>query len=632
MKRHIKRNTILAAGLIAMLALVALFSIPAAGRAEFSVSATLSPTTFSVDDGAQLTITVNGTRSADLEIPETDTSSFEIIQRGRSSQINMINGNFSSAITFTCIVRGYTPGKYTIPPITIMSDGDSRTTEAIPFEITDSAQAGQSGSGTAVLPPTSASGAAAGGDTAFLRLNIDKTASYVGEIIPVEVKAYFKKGLRASLNSAPTLVGDGLVMPQLNEKPVQTEEILGNSRYSVLTWQTDISNIKEGKFTVHLELDATLLIPEKRMSTSIFGQSPFDDDFFDNVFGGYKEKPIKPVSKEMAFTILPLPEENRPASFTGAIGDFNLQVSATPIEAETGEPLTLTMTISGSGNFDRVEAPAFPDSDQWKTYSPAATFSKGKNGDHTGNKVFEQAIVARTGSVSAIPALSFSYFDPQKGRYITRESSPIPVTITAKTAAPTPTSTPTPAPPVSNAGTTPAATVDPQQRPESAPTPISGLAPLHLEAGTTSSAITPLYTRPLFLAVMAICVLALLMLTGLKIYRLREDARPEDRRKRQLSKALQESFRHMDQALTEGNSSTFLAACRITIQQHLGAIWHCQASAITSADLAARLSASSRLVEIFSVAEQAAYSGARLDRETMQDYAQAVRVELEELV
>ena len=628
MNNHNKKFTILAAGVVAVLALVALFSLPAASRAEFSVSATLSSTTFSVDDGAQLSITVNGTRSADLEIPETDTSNFEIIQRGRSSQINMINGNFSSAITFTCIVRGYKPGKYAIPPITIKSDGTSRTTESIPFEITDSGQMGQNGAGTAVLPPPSASGASAGGDAAFLRLNIGKTSSYVGEIIPVEVKAYFKKGLRASLNSAPTLVGDGLVMPQLNEKPVQTEEIFGNSRYSVLTWQTDISNIKEGKYTVHLELDATLLIPQRRLSTSIFGQSPFDDDFFDNVFGGYKEKPIKPVSEEMRFTILPLPEENRPAGFTGAIGDFNLQVAAAPIQAETGEPLTLTMTVSGTGNFDRVEAPAFPESDQWKTYTPAATFTKGTGDDHTGNKVFEQAIVAKSGSVSEIPALAFSYFDPQKGKYITRESSPIPVSITAKTSVPVP----TPAPPVRGNEAAPAATVAPKQQPESTSAPIGGLAPLRLESGNTTSAITPLYTRPPFLAVMAICALALLMLTVLKIYRLREDAHPEDRRRRQLGKALQDSYQSMDQALAQENSSVFLAVCRTAIQQHLGAIWHCQASAITSADLTARLSSSNRLVEIFTIAEQAAYSGALLDRETMQDYARAVKKELEERV
>lgn len=622
-----KITAILGVWLIGILILLSCISLPAFAQAEISVSATLSSTTFSIDEGAQLTITVNGTRSADLELPETDTGSFEIVQRGRSSQFNMINGEFSSTVTFTCLIQAYKPGTYTIGPITISADGTNRTTAPIPFAVTDGSGSSQSAPGTAVSPPPSASGAGTGGQTAFVRLVIDKTTSYVGEIIPVEVKAYFRKGLRASLNSAPSLVGDGLVMPQLNEKPVQTEETVNGNRYSVLTWQTEVSNIKEGQHTVHLEFDATLLIPERRMSTSVFGQrSPFDDDFFDSVFGGYKEKPVKVVSDNLEFSILPLPAENRPEGFTGAIGDFNLQVSASPIQAETGEPLTLTMTVSGTGNFDRVEAPAFPDSFDWKTYSPSAKFTPDNNDNHSGIKVFEQAIVAKNSSVTELPALSFSYFDPRQGKYITRESTPIPVTITGK-AAPQPPANSVSTAPVTEAPQTPATV---RQSEPQAPS-VGGLAPLHLEPGRTTAIIAPLYSRPLFLTAISVCTLGLLLLAGLMMYRKRVDGRPEDRRQRQLAKALQESFTHMEQALTEGNSAAFLAACRFAIQQHLGAIWHCQASAITRADLAARLPESNRLLEIFSIAEQAAYSGIRLDRETMNDHMAVIKSELEKM-
>jgi len=628
---HLQKTSIITAiGLLATLTFFALFFLP--GRAEISVSATLSSATFSVDDGARLTITVNGTRSADLELPETDPANFEIIQRGRSSQINMINGQFSSAITFTCLVRGYRPGKYTIPPITIHADDTTRTTDAIPFEVTDTTQPKQGNSGTGVLPQPQASGADTEGPATFIRLVIGKTTGYVGELIPVKVKAYFRNGLRASLNSAPVLVGDGLVMPQLNEKPMQTKELVASTRYSVLTWQTAISNIKEGDHTARLELDATLLIPQRRMSTSIFGQrSPFDDDFFDSFFNGYTEKPIKVVSDDMQFTILPLPEENRPDSFTGAIGDFNLQVSATPIQAETGEPLTLTMTVSGTGNFDRVAPPAFPASANWKTYSPSTSFTPGKNDDHSDTKVFEQAIVARNNTVTEIPPLRFSYFDPQQQRYVTRESAPIPVTIFDKTA---PVSRPA-ATGTNEIGSTPAKTIPPsQQNVRQTREPagsISGLAPLHLQAGRTTTVIAPLYLRPLFLTGMAACGLILLVLTCIKIYRIRENAHPEDRRKKQLARMRQQLCRELDKALTENNSALFLATCRKVIQDYLGGIWNCQAAAITRADLAARLPESSRIVDIFTVAEQAAYSGVRLDQQTMHDYAAAVKDELEEL-
>lgn len=611
------RITTLYVALIALLFFFSLVIRPALAEAEITVSATLSSVSFAVDEGAQLTITVNGIRSAELQIPETETGAFEIYQRGRHIRNSWINGQSSSAITFTCSIRAYTPGNYSIPPITIRADNTIRTTEEIPFEVTASSQPGRS-SGTAASPPPTAT--AGGGErTAFLTLVNTQQESYVGEIIPVEIKAYFRQGLRANLSSAPVLIGDGLVMPQLHEQPVQTREMVGGTVYSVLTWQTTLSNIKEGKHTVHLELDATLLIPQRRMSTSLFGQhSPFDDDFFDSVFGGYKQQPIKAVSDDITMLIWPLPEEGRPQDFTGAIGDFSFQVSAAPQQAETGEPLTLTMTVKGTGNFDRVEAPVFPDSADWKTYTPSATFNPQDGSSSAGEKVFEQAIVARNPSIQQIPSLSFSYFDPHKGVYVTRESAPVPVTITSNAAAP---------PPVASAAPEPQ-TPQPPVQVEA----IAGLAPLHLEAGKPVAAIEPLYRKTRFLALMTLCLVALLILAGLRIYQAQAAARPEDRFRRQLAKALQDSCMDIEHALGEENSAAFLAACRAAIRQHLGTIWQCQPSAITRADLVTRLPDAPELLEIFTVAEQAAYSGCQLRRETMTRYATILKSELEKLI
>lgn len=623
-----KRIHVVATACLTALVIFVLLSLPTAGRTEISASATLSSATFSVDEGAQLTITVNGTRSAELQIPETDSSAFEIIQRGRSSQINMINGQFSSAITFTCIVRGYKPGDYTIPPITINADNSTRTTDAIPFEVT-AARNQSSGSGTAVSPPSSGSQDTAD-ESAFIRLVNPKAKSYVGEIIPVEVKAYFRSGLRANLGGAPVLVGDGLVMPQLHDQPVQTQETVRGTAYSVLTWQTTLSNIKEGKHAVHLELDATLLIPQRRMSTSVFGQpSPLDDDFFNSVFGGFKEKPMKARSEDMVLEVLPLPEQGRPGDFAGAIGDFSFQVSATPPQVEAGEPLTLTMSVSGTGNFDRVEAPVFPESADWKTYSPSVNFHAQNDTSYSGEKVFEQAIVARNPSLKNIPSLSFSYFDPQKGIYITRQSPPISVTITGK---PTPAAVPPAVAPPTVAPTTTAPQSQPQTMSSDSAETIVGLAPLHLETGRTVTTIAPLYKKGLFLAFIALCLAILLALTGLTVYRMREESRPEERRKRQIMKALQDSCMKVEKILAEGDSAAFLAACRATIQHHLGAAWQCQPNAITRADLAAKIPEATGLIEILTMAEQSAYSGCQLNRETMTRYTSTLKTELEKLI
>lgn len=631
MSHPARQHTIRAAGrhalaLLAIMVLVNVFA-PRGTAAELDVSATLTPESFSTDEGARLTITVSGSRSAELNLPETDPADYEIIQRGRSSQIHIVNGEFSAAITFTCLVRAYRPGQYTLPPITVSGNGETQTTPPLQFVVTGSRQGGESGIGAAPQQPADPE---SGQDRiAFLALGLDRREGYVGEILPVQVKAYFRKGLRASLNGAPTLTGDGLIMDQLTDKPVQTEEVVGGSRYTVLTWQTSLSNIKEGVHRVQLGLDATLLIPERRSSRSFFGQSPFfDDDFFDSVFGGYREKPLTARSEPIEFTSLPLPDEGRPAGFAGAIGDFNLQVSATPIEAEVGEPLTLTMTITGNGNFDRVQAPLFPESAGWKTYSPSSDTTAPATASQEGSKVFEQAIVARSAGIAEIPALSFSYFDPVAKRYVSRESMPIPVTIKG----PVPATAPQTSARQTGQAAPTAAAPQAQPAPQLALTPaIPGLAPLHLNPGKGVSTITPVYYRPVFLVPVALLLLALAALSALHLLRRHRLAHPEREEARRRELMLQEAFAGMEGTLATGDSRAFLAGCRTTIQGHLARLWNCRAEAITRADLLERLGRDNPLVDIFTAAEQSAYSGVRLDQPTMRSYATTVKAELEKL-
>ena len=198
---------------------------------------------------------------------------------------------------------------------------------------------------------------------------------------------------------------------------------MGGETYNVLTWETTLAGIKEGRHQLSFSLEASLLVPQKRSSRSLFGgggmfdDPMFNDPFFDSFFGGYQRRPVTVTSPPVVFNVMPLPAAGRPEAFSGAIGEFDLQVSANSRAIEVGEPLTLTMAISGQGNFDRVEAPAFPDSPDWKTYSPTATFA-GDQADHatSGTKRFEQAIVARSPAVTRNPRPLLQLFRPRQER------------------------------------------------------------------------------------------------------------------------------------------------------------------------------------------------------------------------
>src|SRR5208283_1658745 len=119
-----------------------------------------------------------------------------------------------------------------------------------------------------------------------------------------------------------------------------------------------------------------------------------------------------------------------------------------PAQIAAGDPLALKLKITGAGNFDRVTTPAVESSRTWKTYKPSAKFEPGDSDGCSGTKNFEQALVPMQAGKLQIPALNFSYFDPEQKQYVTRTTSPVYLDIAAgqtgsTTAVPTKPTSPT---------------------------------------------------------------------------------------------------------------------------------------------------------------------------------------------
>ena len=96
---------------------------------------------------------------------------------------------------------------------------------------------------------------------------------------------------------------------------------------------------------------------------------------------------------------------------------------AASTSGSTGDPLALKIHITGRGNFDRVLTNGLPASAEWKTYKPRAHFEPADSSNTRGAKTFEQSIVPLKAGAQEIPALRFSYFDPESQSYVTKTTS-----------------------------------------------------------------------------------------------------------------------------------------------------------------------------------------------------------------
>jgi BatD DUF11 like domain len=588
-------------------------------QAEVTASATLSAHSFPMDRAATLSLSVSGVRSFQPQMPEVDGLRFH--PRGQSTQVEIINGAYSASVTSVYLVEALRTGTFTIPAIRITTKEGVTETGSIQFEATAPqtapvAKQPQSGSAaTARLRSGEAD------KVAFMRVTPAKEKSYSGEVVPVQIKVYFREGVKANLNSLPQLIGEGFVLQQLEREPVQTRERINNSRYTVLSWESALSGIKEGQHKLSMEIEATLLLREERQ-TSHRGLSMFSDPFFGDFFGSYREKEVKVASPELEMDVLSLPEKGRPEDFSGAIGDFRLRVTADPVEIEPGDPITLTMTVTGQGNFDRVQAPKLRKEKGWKSYTPSSEFLK-DGGRGSGKKVFEQALVAKDSSLREIPVVAFSYFDPTAASYKSISSTPIPLTTVG--------TVPVPAEPASvekEEGSVAAAPTVVSNQTEHR---ISTLAPLQIAPGNMEQELRPLFMErwfQLFLVLLLVLIVAAVLY---KIRAARYANNPGLQRDLQMKALLAPRLQELEQSLTTQDTRGFLATCRTAIQEQLGLVWKTEGAAITRADLQNRLPENSVLLAIFSAAEESAYGSQELSSKQMQEFADAMKKELEGL-
>lgn len=220
----------------------------------------------------------------------------------------------------------------------------------------------------------------------------------------------------------PTVAADGLSMDKFPE-PSQHQQVIDGETFQVLHFQTTVTPLRAGQLTLG---PATLRLNVlNRRRGGMFGD-PFFQQFFQDDPFSTERRPLDVRSDPIALNVLALPEEGKPPAFSGAVGAFTLQVTAAPTELDAGDPITVRMTVSGTGSLAESEPPAISSTEGFRTYEvkPAKSDTAG-TGALGVTKAFEQVLIPNDATVRALPPARFSYFDPHARQYRTLESQPI---------------------------------------------------------------------------------------------------------------------------------------------------------------------------------------------------------------
>jgi len=242
----------------------------------------------------------------------------------------------------------------------------------------------------------------------------ETNSAVVGELIPIELRYYFRADCQFDNLQRPTLSADRVINGPVGE-PLQSENKIDDVPYNVVSFQSYLVPAAPGRVSISSSMEGRMTVPGGGKPENL---DPFFDQFFRNFpmpgFGGATNIVATAVGEFLV--VRDLPREGQPANFRGAVGRFALKASAAPEQLKVGETAKFSVTVSGDGNFLAVAASSLLDSAVWKILSSES--SAATNGIHTvsGPKTFSIEAQALA-PMGAGPAAMLVFFNPAAGRY-----------------------------------------------------------------------------------------------------------------------------------------------------------------------------------------------------------------------
>ncbi|HUM46550.1 MAG TPA: BatD family protein [Chitinophagales bacterium] len=392
-------------------------------QVKFYVSA---PKSIPENQNFNLVYTIENANGSNLRLPLL--SDFSLLGGPNSStSMRIINGAVSQSASYTYVLRPKQQGTFKIGKATIVVNGNTIESNELTIEVTAPASQPQTQRSNPYNQPQQQEPQSDDDlikqlkDDVFVKVILSRSSVYKGEMLSATYRLYFRHNLNGfNLSKAPALEGFWSKEADLDPKRKQTVETVNGKQYYAI----DIL-----KYNLYPQRSGTLQISSAEISTvaqvTLRSQSrdPFDDFFnnsFSDFFGQTKNVPLTLKTGVSTVVVKELPEDGRPADFTGAVGKFNFETALSAQESKTDDPVTYTIKISGNGNLSLIDAPAVQLPSGFEVYDPKVkeNINNGVSGI-SGSKQYDYLIIPRLPGDYKIGGQAFSYFDPAEEKYVT---------------------------------------------------------------------------------------------------------------------------------------------------------------------------------------------------------------------
>lgn len=384
-------------------ALTTLSSVNAEDHVTFKASA---PQSVVMGEQFRLTFVVNA-EGKELRVQEMPD--FDVLMgpsQSTSYSSSWVNGKNTSetTVSFTYILMPKKEGTYTIAPATIKVKGATYSSNGLSIKVLPADKSGKSSSNSS----SGTSSATISNDDFFVRMIVSKANVYEQEGFLVTFKLYAARPCGLSGAKFPEFEGFLAQEIDLPDKQWVQDHYNNRNYFTVDLKQVVLYPQRSGQLTIGKgTYDATIRISTPSKARSIF------DDFFDS----YRDVNKQLVSQPATINVKPLPS-GKPASFSGAVGNFTMTASLSNDHVKANEAVTVKVKISGNGNLKVLKNPEVIFPNDFDVYDPKVDVdTKTTTSGVTGSKNIEYMAIPRYAGDFEIPAVSFSYFDTKSQSY-----------------------------------------------------------------------------------------------------------------------------------------------------------------------------------------------------------------------
>jgi hypothetical protein len=288
-------------------------------------------------------------------------------------------------------------GLYALPNISVKIGGQTYQSPMASYTVQAKRQAIPAAPSVAPQPAPSAASSTPAQPLLHLEASIDGSDTlYPGQRTKFVYHYLYRGDIKLLTEKLPLLDAEGFI--KIGEKEINNY-VQGD--ISIMEIVQQVEAVSPGKFSL-----GPSLVEGQAASGKLSSEAP-----------------------AVAVTVLPFPEQDKPASFNGAVGQFTFKTSLlSSSEMTLGDELSLGLIISGKGNLKELAVsdlccqPGISGFFRLSDLPPTETIE----GD-------TKTIVAKfrplNSLIKEIPSLEFSFFDPTSSKYVVLHSNPIPISI-----------------------------------------------------------------------------------------------------------------------------------------------------------------------------------------------------------